>query len=152
MSCRSVPTISSSSVALVLLAAPIILAGCDPGRSERQAMREQIKALQHKNAALERQVAALQQPSAGRANDPLAGITGLLGQLSKGNFKLTTKPAPGRATPMNPELQKRLDRMLVDGLEKVSKNKDAKELLKAIMRAMRRDLQRQAAEAPPARR
>lgn len=126
------------------LAAGVALSGC---ASEQQviALKKRVDALEKQNAELKRRLDAVDKGGGGGGPlGQLGGLVGLIGQLAK-----TAKPTqPGaRGTPygarpqMDPALQARLDKLVVDSLEKLAKSDDAKSLVKTMLRAMRRDVE-----------
>lgn len=146
----------SSAVIPLLALLPLALSsgGCDLDAGKKiEALEKRVASLEKKNEQLERRLAHLgaERGPAAAPKTPLDAFGKLLGQLGKGNFKIKTRPGtprgPGRQTPMDPELQKRIDKMVVEGLEKLSNNKDAKELVKQVLKAIKRDLERQAKQA-----
>lgn len=128
----------------VALVAGVALSGC---ASEQQviALKKRVDALEKQNAELQRRLDAVDKGgSGGGPLGQLGGLVGLIGQLAK-----NAKPAHpgarkmpyGSPTQMDPVLQARLDKLVVDSLEKLAKSDDAKSLVKTMLRAMRRDVE-----------
>lgn len=141
---------SAPPVFVALLSTAVFVAGCNVEADKKIAkLEKRVAELERKNEQLERRMAHLGAERGPKppGSDPFAGFGKLLGQLSKGNFKIQPRTpstvGPGRQRPMDAELQKRIDKMMVEGLEKLSKSEDAKELVKLILKAMKHDLERQ---------
>ena len=113
-----------------------LMVSCEPGK---------VRQLEQQNARLEQRVAKLEQRVAkleqrGAAKGGAGPLGGLLGQLLQG-APGARRPTVGRAQPMDPELQRRLDRLMVDGLEKLSQNDEARGAVKAMLKAITAGMQ-----------
>ena len=151
----------------LLLVVPLILAMVGLGGCNEQKLKKlegRVASLEKDNRELKKRVAELEQLVRG-GRSPVAKIPGLgggLGGLAKmlqgfaaaGGMQVRT----GRRPTMDPNLQKRMDKLVVDSLEKLANSKDAKDLVKSIIKSMRRDVDRKGgpgakagrgAEAPP---
>lgn len=129
---------------LAALVFGVALSGC---ASEQQvlALKKRVDALEKQNAELQRRLDAVDKGGGGGGPlGQLGGLVGLIGQLAK-NAKPAhpgARRAPyGSPTQMDPALQARLDKLVVDSLEKLAKSDDAKSLVKTMLRAMRRDVE-----------
>ncbi len=139
----------------LVLTAMIALGGCN--EKTIAELDKRVSALEKDNTELKNRVAELEQLIRGGGGGGVAKIPGLpkgLGGLAKMLQGLTG----GRGTVhvgsgrqgLDPNLQKRMDKLVVDSLEKLAKSRDARELVKSMLKAMRRDLDRKpgGAKAP----
>jgi outer membrane murein-binding lipoprotein Lpp len=140
-----------------LLTTTLVLGGCNEQKIAE--LDKRVASLEKDNTELKKRVAELEQlvrgGRGGVATIPgmpkgLGGLAKMLQGLTGGSG--TVRVRGGRPT-MNPDLQKRMDKLVVDSLEKLAKSKDAKELVKSMLKAMRRDFDRKksAAEKTPAK-
>ncbi|MBW2736649.1 MAG: hypothetical protein JRH20_30035 [Deltaproteobacteria bacterium] len=141
-------TIQISRVLILVLPVSVFVGACNL-ESEKKiaALEKRLESLEKKNEQLERRLAHLgaeRGPATAAPNNPLDAFGKILGQLGKMQPRPTTpRPPSGRSHTMDPALQKRVDKLMVDGLEKLFKSNDAKDLAKTLLKAMKRDIERQ---------
>jgi hypothetical protein len=123
------------------------------------ALETRVASLEKDNKELKRRLADLEQllrggrlattrrPGAGGSlgglqglGQLLQGLTGALANASKSGGTFTVPSRRPRPRQMAPDLQRRIDKLIVDSLEKLAQNPDAKAFIKEMLRAMRRDL------------
>ncbi|MCK5800098.1 MAG: hypothetical protein KAI47_23065 [Deltaproteobacteria bacterium] len=77
----------------------------------------------------------------------LQGLTSAMAQGS-GNRGITRRVPPRPPSQMAPDLQRRIDKLVVESLEKLAKSPDARAFIKTMLRTMRHDLTKKPGPRP----